>query len=228
MPRARFRSAEPNLGHRLAAALLREGTVKAVITLNFDLAFSTALGSLGATDVEILSGPQDHQRMGQRNLVYLHRNVDAPPEDWILSTDALEAAWQGQWEEVVARAMLATPVTIFAGLGSPAAVLVESARRIREAVPDGVDAYQVDPSPAGASPFSQEIQIADENYVQLGWVDFMRAVGTRLVLEHTNVLSQAAGQVQADLGIAPEDVGPLCIKLAELSLLDLGELRARS
>lgn len=227
LPLARFRNAEPNHGHRLAAALMREGTLKAVVTLNFDMALSTALANLGATEVEILSGPQDHSRMGQRNLVYLHRNVDAAPEEWILSTDALGTAWQGQWEEVIAGAMLSAPVTIFAGLGSPAAVLVESARRIRAAVPTGVETYQVDPSPLGSSAFSEELQMGEENYIQSGWVDFMKALAARLVLEHAIAIEKAAARVQADQGIGPEDVTPLCDSIAKLDLLELGELRAR-
>ncbi len=85
LPLTRFRSAEPNEGHRLAAAMMREHAVKAVVTLNFDLALSTALANLGNKEVMILTGPQDHHRMGIINLVYLHRNVDAAPDDRTLT-----------------------------------------------------------------------------------------------------------------------------------------------
>ncbi len=38
LPRSGFRTARPNEGYLIAAALLREGAVSAVLTLNFDLA----------------------------------------------------------------------------------------------------------------------------------------------------------------------------------------------
>lgn len=71
LPLTKFRSAEPNEGHLLAAAMMREQAVKAVVTLNFDLAISTALAILGNREVITLTGPQDHHRMGIVNLVYL-------------------------------------------------------------------------------------------------------------------------------------------------------------
>src|SRR5437867_3568034 len=124
LPINRFRNAQPNDGHLRVAAMMREEAIRAVVTLNFDLAFSTALAQVGAEEVITLNGPQDHHRMGAVNLIYLHRNAHADPEDWILSTEAMENAWRGQWEGVIASAMLAAPVTVFAGLGTPAAVLI--------------------------------------------------------------------------------------------------------
>lgn len=227
MPRTRFRNAEPNEGHLLAAAMMRENAIKALLTLNFDLALSTALASLGNTEVMILTGPQDHDQMGAVNLVYLHRNVDAPPEDWILSTDALETAWQGQWEEIVTAAMLTSPVTVFAGLGAPAAVLIESARKIRAAIPNGVNAFHVDPGAAGTSAFSVAIEVPEPHYIQLGWVDFMRCLATRLLAEHRNAVLNAALRVCGDEGLGSENVDGLCDQLTELGLVDAGRLRAR-
>lgn len=227
MPRTHFRNAEPNEGHLLAAAMMREGAIKALLTLNFDLALSTALASLGNTEVMILTGPQDHDQMGAVNLVYLHRSVNAPPEDWILSTDALETAWQGQWEEIVTAAVLASPVTVFAGLGTPAAVLVESARKIRAAIPEGVNVFHVDPGEAGTSAFSVAIEIPEPHYIQLGWVDFMRCLAARLLAEHRNAVLGAAVQICADEGLGSEDVDGLCDQLTALGLVDTGRLRAR-
>ena len=213
LPLTRFRSAEPNEGHRLAAAMMREHAVKAVVTLNFDLAISTALADLGNKEVMILTGPQDHHRMGIINLVYLHRNVDAAADDWILTTEALDNAWRGQWQEFVVATMLTAPVTVFAGLGTPAAVLIDSTGRIRGAIPQGVNAFQVDPGAAEDSEFFTALQILDANYIRSGWVDFMRSLASRLAAEHRSALHQAAMQFQADEGLELGDVEDLCDQL---------------
>ena len=46
----------------------------------------------------------------------------------------LAEAWQESWEEVIARRSLSGPITIFVGLGTPAAVVVETTKRIQEAI----------------------------------------------------------------------------------------------
>ena len=81
-------------GYLLAAAMLREQAVACMVTLNFDLAMSTALTYLGATDVPVVAGPEDHHLLGVINLIYLHRNVDADPEEWVLRTSALADDWR--------------------------------------------------------------------------------------------------------------------------------------
>lgn len=116
-----FKDATPNDGHLLAAALLREGVVSTVLTLNFDLAFTTAIGALGVgKDIGIIDGPGDFGKQKTCNVYYLHRNVNAAnPEDWVLRTVDLQANWKNGWEKVVAGRVLSTPVVLFAGLGSP-------------------------------------------------------------------------------------------------------------
>ena len=47
LPREQFKQAEPNEGHMLAAALLYERALNCVVTLNFDLAMTSALCKLG-------------------------------------------------------------------------------------------------------------------------------------------------------------------------------------
>lgn len=56
LPRNDFRMARPNSGYLIAAALLREGVVNAVLTLNFDLAMTAALSELGAKEVAVVEG----------------------------------------------------------------------------------------------------------------------------------------------------------------------------
>jgi hypothetical protein len=118
-----FRGAQPNEGHLLLAAFLREGVVADVLSLNFDLSVSTAVAQLGGSvEVRIIKGPEEHDRFGPRNLVYLHRNIESPADELILRPEQLESEWSNQWEEAVARRALSGPVTVFVGLGSPAAV----------------------------------------------------------------------------------------------------------
>ena len=74
-----FKTAQPNHGHTLAAILLRERAISCVVTLNFDLALSSALAMVGGDDVEVIQGPEDHGRLGTINLVYLHRNANSEP-----------------------------------------------------------------------------------------------------------------------------------------------------
>ena len=193
LPREDFRHAEPNQGYLIAAAMLRERAISYLMTLNFDLAMSTALSQVGATnDVTIVAGPEHHNDLGAVSLIYLHRNVDADLENWILCSSALEVEWQGQWEEIMARRVLASPVTVFAGLGAPAAVLVETVKRIGEALPDAVRAYQVDPAPRETSAFFSALDIINEDaYLQMGWVAFMEELSDRLLEcypEHHNDL----------------------------------------
>lgn len=75
-PPDRFRLAEPNDGYQLAALLMRERALHAILTLNFDLAALTELGAAGAGDeVTVIEGPEDFGRLGGTNLVYLHSAI---------------------------------------------------------------------------------------------------------------------------------------------------------
>ena len=60
------------------------------------------------------------------SIVLLMRSFSRPEQ--------LEQAWWGSWEQVIARRVLASPVVVFVGLGSPASVLLETTKRIVAAV----------------------------------------------------------------------------------------------
>lgn len=223
-----FKGATPNEGHRLAAALLRERAIVSVVTLNFDLALSTAIGDLGVGDaVGIIDGPEDLRNQKVTNLYYLHRNVNAAdPEKWVLRSDVLTAEWQGGWEAVVAAKVLSAPVVVFAGLGSPADVLIESTKFIQKAIPDGNMAYQVDPGDHDTSAFSRALALGPSTFIQAGWCDFMAALSQQLVVEHTSQLGAAAvTMVQRDR-LIPEDIAALLSRFQDIGLLQLGRLRA--
>jgi hypothetical protein len=228
LPISRFRSAEPNEGHLMAACLLRERAVGCVMTLNFDLSMSTALARLGACeDVGVISGPDEHHQLRLVNLIYLHRNVNAAPDAWILRSSAIDAEWRERWEEVIATRVMAAPVTVFAGLGSAAAVLLETIDRIRKAIPDGTQVFQVDPEKREASEFFARLALPDEAYLQMGWCRFATELGARVLEEHRHELDLACRKLIAESGWEDNDPGELCQRLSDLGLIGLGEVRAR-
>jgi len=223
-----LKAASPNDGYLLAAALLRERAIASVVTLNFDLALSTAIGQLGVGDeIGIIDGPDDTANQKVVNIYYLHRNANsADPEAWILRTTAIQTEWKGKWQAVIAAKVLATPVVVFAGLGSPADVLIESSRLIRSAIPNGNATYQVDPGDPNKSEFFKALGLAPEHFVRMGWCDFMEALSQRLVVEHTARLRTAADTIVARDNLAAEDLSVLLDRLQTLGLLDVGHLRA--
>src|SRR5690606_15795046 len=124
LPKDAWRTAAPNSGHLFAAALLIEGALHHVITLNYDLAFQHAVAALGnSTHITFVEGPEEHTNLGTHSVVHLHRSVNQPEETWVLRKTALDAAWKAEWESVIAAANLSAPVVVFVGLGSPANVL---------------------------------------------------------------------------------------------------------
>lgn len=229
-PPERFRSAEANEGYEIAAALLRESAIVAVMTLNFDLAASTALANVGAGDVATIEGPDDYHRLSARNLIYLHRNLNGPADDLILRADALDEGWRGHWAEVVTQRVMATPFVVFAGLGAPAAVLVETARRITAAVGEaGGQLYVVDPADRERSPFFAALAafgVADHHYFQIGWSDFMRILSRRVARAHAAMLSAACRELCRDEQLDDEDVDSLCDQIAAGGVVASGRLRA--
>ncbi len=227
LPLDRFRHAKPNEGHLLAAAMLRERAIACVLTLNFDLAFSTALTEVGArSDVATIAGPEAHNDLGTVNLVYLHRNVNASPDEWILRTETLESAWKAQWEQVVAMRFLSGPVTVFAGLGSPAHVLLDCVEKIRKALTIPAGVFHVDPGKQAESAFFAQLSLPAQAYVKLGWVDFMRALAARLVTEHRDDLLSACADLIDDSKLDDEDIPGLCDRITAGGLLLLGAIRA--
>jgi len=223
-----LKAASPNEGHLLAAALLREGAIASVVTLNFDLALSTAIARLGVGDVVgVIDGPDDLPNKKAFNLYYLHRNANAAnPETWVLRTAALDTEWKGKWEQVVAAMVLATPVVVFAGLGSPANVLVQSATLIRNAIPNGSKAYQVDPGDPDKSEFFKELALAPDAFVRKSWCEFMEELSRRLVVEHASYLKAAAEAMVQREQLYPEDLTALLGRLQNIGLLNVGRLRA--
>lgn len=218
--------ATANDGYRIAAALLCEGAISSVVTLNYDLALSAALADLGAgAVVGIIESPEDLPRQRAINVYYLHRSANADPELWVLRTAALVDEWRDQWEPIIAARVLTAPVIVFAGLGTPVAVLIESSRLIRNALPNA-SLYQVDPADSAGSQFFQESGLAQDRYVQLGWGDFMEQLSQRLVTEHVHQLDQAMRRKIAEDSLHDEDFDGLLTQLRLLGIVKQGILRA--
>jgi hypothetical protein len=227
LPLREFRQAQPNSGYLIAAALLRERVVNAVLTLNFDLAMTAGLGRVSAKEVDVVPGPAAAAQLGSATLIYLHRNVDElDPNRWILRTEALQQEWKGGWEEVVAQRVMSCPIVVFAGLGSPAAVLTETVRRVRKAVSASHRAYVVDP--AAETDFQDALELPAEAHIRLGWGAFMEVLADRLVEDFKNSLEVACAELCGEHGWGDEAgfVAGLCERLHELGLVDLGALRA--
>ncbi len=222
-----FRSAEPNEGYLLAAALLREQAIVCLMTLNFDYAIAVALSQLGARDsVAVIHGPEEHGQISAINVIFLNRSALSPLEDWILRTAALDA-WQGRWEEVVTGRVLSSPVTVFAGLGTPSGVLLETAHKVRAAIPGGTVIYQVDPVDREQSAFFARLNIPAESYIRLPWGQFMRELSERVLIEHKIELQNSCELMVAGEAVERENTEPLCASFVNLGLLNSGKLRAR-
>ena len=195
LPRTQFRNARANRGYREAAALMREGSVSAVLSLNFDLAMSHALTELSAHEVAVIAGPSSTRDLGSLVVVYLHRNVNEDdPNEWILRVEALKEEWQGRWEEVLTQRLMSSPVVVFAGLGSPAAVITESVGWIRQRLDaDQHLAYVVDPQVT--TPFQDALDLPTDAHIQIGWCDFMRLMADRLVTQLDHDLREACASL---------------------------------
>lgn len=217
----------PNDGYLCAAALLTEGALSAVVTLNFDLAMTVAIAQLGSGQVVgIVQCPQDLADQKVVNIFYLHRNVNADAESWILRSVSLETEWRDHWEPIVATKVLTTPVVVFAGLGTPVGVLIESTKLLRKALPGVTKVYQVDPVAPSDSAFFQALELDSSAYIQRGWCAFMEALSGRLLEEHLAAISREAASMTQQNAWQAEDLTALLSPLRALGLVFVGRLRS--
>ena len=222
-----FRLANPNDGYVIMAALLLEGVIADTLTLNFDFAARTALGQLGAGfRVSTVRGPADHTKLGHQNLIYLHGDIDSDPDSVILCKTDLDTAWRGGWGQVIAQRVLAGPVTVFVGLGSPASLLLDTTRRILGAIDGKASVYVVDPAAYEDSCFASALGLASGDYLCMGWGEFMQALSRRVAVEHGAAIEQGCRELIRENNYEEEDVSDLCRRLTEIGLIRLGQLRA--
>ncbi len=228
LPRDKYRSARANAGYLLAAALIAEGSVACVATLNFDLALSNSITEIQPQNVSEVAGPESYSDFGSKAIVYLHRNVNAlDPDMWVLRKDAIEEEWKDDWQAVVAQRIATAPVVVFAGLGSPALALTETLTRVRRLIPDGTMAFLVDP--AETSTFASAIELdGPDHHIKRGWGDFMSTLADRLVEQFGIEIREACDAHAQSLDLADwhEPVDRLIGALIHLGLLGVGSLRA--
>jgi hypothetical protein len=104
---------------------------------------------------------------------------------------------------------------------------VETTEKIRKASEGKVETFQVDPRDYGESDFAAALAIAEDDYLQLGWCEFMKVLSERLALVHIDEFSGAC------VSIAQREEWPdttptdLRNQLSGLGLVDIGRLRAR-
>jgi hypothetical protein len=206
-----------------AAALLIEGALRSIVTLNYDLALQTALAEHGApAAVSICAGPEDHAKTSGRALIYLHRSVEAPEDRWIIRQSDLDGAWRDAWEGVVAAGNLAAPATLFAGLGSPAAVLTETVGRLAAATSSAY--YYADPRPDNA--FLAALRPHLRAVLQLGWCDLMQKLSERVAREQLLAVRSAAIAHANELALTAS--AEVCVQILDgIDLVSLGRLRAQ-
>lgn len=222
LPQAEWRSPNPNAGHYLAAALLVEGALRHIVTLNFDLAFQIALSTMGRPDaIAIIKGPEESNHASSRSLTYLHRSAEADPETWVLRTSALDTDWRDHWEEAVAQSHLTAPHVVFAGLGSPAAVLTESAHKLSRAT--GNSYYLADPYPENK--FAEALGSTVSTFTY-GWVELITELSRRVVRGQVADWTEAATVLAKEHGIDESIISAVLEPIAQLDLKRLGELRA--
>ena len=225
--RYNFKTATPNEGYLIAAALLAEGVVYSVVTLNFDLAMTAALMQLGVGHaIGIIESPADLPQQQAHNVFYLHRNANAAdPETWVLRSATLQSEWKGHWEPIIASKVLSSPIVVFAGLGTPVSVLVETTSLIRTSL-STTTFFQVDPIDKSASKTFAALNIPDSAYVQMTWCAFMSELAPRVVKEVRLQLAKAITAKAKNDNLREEDPADILDRLEVLGLVRIGMLRA--
>ncbi|MFX4273308.1 hypothetical protein ACQR35_12190 [Pseudarthrobacter sp. J1738] len=224
LPKEAWRTAAPNSGHLIAAALLIEGALRHVITLNYDLAFQHAVTELGnSTNITFVEGPDEHASLASHSVVHLHRSVNQPEETWVLRKRALDTDWAAEWESVIAAANLSAPVVIFVGLGSPANVLTESVSNLAAKAQSSY--YLVDRNQD--SKFHEALSANLTGMVNLYWGDFMSRLAQRVALEQLQRIRDTHNQmVGDDPDMALRQSEDIVTPIEKIELLDLGRARA--
>lgn len=223
----RLQNAPPNEGYRCAVALMLEDIIRSIVTLNFDLSLNHALAEVGASDrVSTLRGPEQWPRMAARSIVYLHRNVEADPEELVLRSTQLNDDWRDGWQHISATAAISTPVCVFVGLGTPAEVLVASTNLVRTAL-SAHSIYLVGPGAREGSEFASRLGIDSAHYIQSGWGWFMLALSARTMREHARQLAEAATRIATTNETPAEDLGPCVDRLLGAGIVRVGKARGR-
>ena len=106
------------------------------------------------------------------------------------------------------------------------AVLIESTKLLRNALPSATKLYQADPGKIEDSKFFQELSLEPSAYIQRGWGELMEELSQRLTKEQLNELQQAAEKKTHDDHLTDEDLTSLYGNLRGLGIVQFGKLRS--
>lgn len=226
-PIQRMRLARANLGYKLLVALMAEGAISHVLSLNFDLAIQNAAAELG---VEIATIAAVNEPVPIRAaLVQLHGNANSEPDHLVLRTEVMDGEWIGQWHQVVAQQVLAAPMVLFAGLGSPAPVITATVAMIQSALGGNKALYQADIVPFAQSGFAAQLDIPEQRYIQGSWDAVVTRLADRIAAQQVDALSRSGRALLIENHYGEVDLQRFTViadKLAGQSLLTLGKMRA--
>jgi hypothetical protein len=236
LPVTEFINAECNDGHRIAVALMLEGAIAYVVTLNYDKSMSHALAELGTKDrVRTVWGPQNKNQIQVPCLVYLHRKADSSQQQWVITAEALQNGWKDEWEDLAALQTLLLPICIFVGLGSSVPVLTSKIKEIRDPR-DDVQTIQVDPRAHSEhrsrdASFTREAGISEDQFIKDGWSNFMRRLGSHVAKWQVRTTAEECNDLNPDEkaevtnGLS-ERIQAIMDRRGEFGLLELGRIRA--
>jgi hypothetical protein len=219
-------NAQPNEGHKIAAALMAEHIVGLILTLNFDRAMSTAIAMIAPhANITIVHEVDDLGQKTRRGLIYLHGNVESTDDKWILRTTQIDGTWDGLWQEYVAHDFALTPNVVFAGLGSPTPVISTTVTKVRSVLPHPENVFQVDALPSAANKLAIALSIAPGAYVESCWTGFMKAISAYAVRKFFRNLADRHPRFCSDNGYAVNDL-TLVLAAIPFDILKFGKLRA--
>jgi hypothetical protein len=229
LPMKRFRLARPNRGYKLLIAMMAEGAITYVLSLNFDLAVQNAASELGCAVNEVKSFNQPVPATA--TIIHLHGNAYDEPDDLVLRTEVINEAWKTSWQQIIAQQVLAAPNVLFIGLGSPAPVLTETVQMIVDAVGHGDTFYQADIMAHDQSGFAAQLGVPADRYVQGTWNEVMGDLAARVAREHVDDLVQSCTEALTVNGASEDEIQHFqatAQRLRNVTLLGLGRLRSRA
>jgi hypothetical protein len=228
-PVDKMKTARANEGYRMLIALMLEGAVSHLLSLNFDLAPQNAAVELGET-VTIIDRPDTPIPM-TKTVVHLHGSVNSPNDDWVLRTEVINNEWKARWQEVVARQILAAPNVLFVGLGSAAPVLSETVTMIAAAVGQQKAFYQADIGEHARNDFAQKLNVPEDRYIRGSWCEVMSRLATHLAEEQAHTLTTNGIAILKANGASDEELTAfreIARRLSGVTLLALGRFRANA
>ena len=227
IPMDLFRVAKPNSGHLVLVALMLEGAISHVLSLNFDLAVQNAAAQLGVQIrvVDAVGTPIPNTS----TIVQLHGSAAGSSESLILRKATLDLEWRASWKQVVAHQILAAPNVLFVGLGSAAPVLSETVALIAEAIGNNKTFYQAGRDAHEQNYFAQQLQIPSARYMESTWCELMDALSKRVTQEQVHLLLNNGTAILTGNGAGPVELASFAAiagLLTQVPLLGLGKLRA--